>query len=115
MLAKKKTYSVDDRMESESPDPNADAPEQADPADESDTGDTKADEMAEGESPDDAEQGDTAYLSSEALGGRKVKAGETLSVKVVSVDEDGNAVIKCDHGNKMGGIAEAASAFDKEY
>jgi len=113
MLAKKKTYSIEDGMTSASPDPNADAPDQPNEAgtDEMEATDNPEEEASEGETKD---EGDTAYLSSEALGGRKVKPGETITVKVMSVDEDGNAVIKCSDNKKMGGIAEAMSAFKEK-
>jgi hypothetical protein len=107
MMTKKKSYAVGDSMPSENMD-QTDMTDSSKGPDESDSSDTPAHESGGGEN-----ESDTAMISAAALGGKSVKPGQSITLKVVSVDEDGNAVVRAD-SNKTGGIAQAASAFNEK-
>lgn len=95
----KKSYAVDEPM------PTDDEVAMT----EGDTTPTESGEM-KGEAEDD---GETAMISASALGGKQVKPGQSITLRVVSVDEDGNVVVRSDK-KETGGIAEAMNAFKEK-
>ncbi len=67
------------------------------------------------ESSSDSEM-PSVFLSKEQLGGKTVKAGDTITMKVLDVDpESGDAEVECDYGGKDEGETKSdiMSEFDK--
>jgi len=76
------------------------------------------DDMGDGtmeETPSsETEEMPSVFLSKEQLGGKTVKAGDTIQMKVLDVDpESGDAEVECSYGDEGETKAGYESDFDK--
>ena len=76
--------------------------------------DEMGDGMMEEEAPSAETEMPSVFLSKEQLGGKTVKAGDTIQMKVLDVDpESGDVEVECTYGNDEGETkAGYEAAFD---